>query len=68
MTSGTICEPGNFTVRDVLRTFRQLCQVSTLDEVIRLQENFTKPRLSDRVVLQVELVETVEGILVSVHI
>ena len=36
--------------------------------VIRLQENLPQPRLADGVVLQVELVETVERILVRMHI
>ena len=34
------------------------------DVVVRLHENLTQPRLTDRVVLGIELVETMEGVAV----
>ena len=39
-----------------------------MDIIIRLQEDLAQPRLADRVVLQVELVEAVERVLVRVHV
>lgn len=39
-----------------------------MDVVVRLEEDLSQSRLSQRIVLQVELVEAMEGILMCVHI
>ena len=49
-------------------TLCQLSQVPAVNVVVRLQEDLTQTRLANGVVLQVELVETVERILVRMHI
>ncbi len=49
-------------------TFGEFSKVPSLNEVIRLQEDLTQPRLANRIILQIELVETMERILVCVHV
>ena len=49
-------------------TFRELGKISAVDVVVGLQENLSKTRLADRVILQVELVKPVERVLVGVHV
>ncbi len=39
-----------------------------MDKVIGLEKYFSEPTLPNGVILQVELVETVEGILMGMHI
>ena len=46
-------------------TFGNICEVSSLNLVIGLHENLAETRLTDGVILQVELVKTMEGILVG---
>ena len=53
---------------DIRLTFRELSQVSALDQVVRFQEDFPQTRFSNWVILQIEFVETVEGVLVGMHI
>jgi hypothetical protein len=43
------------------------CYLLTLHEVVRLEENLAQLGLTDRVVLGVELVESVESVAVGVH-
>ena len=50
------------------RTLRQLSEVAPVDVVVRLEEDLAQPRLPERIVLQVELVEPVERVLVRVHV
>ena len=50
------------------RTLGKLGEVSALDVIVRLEEDLTEARFADRVVLKVELVESVEGVLVRVHV
>ena len=50
------------------KTFGQLCEISPLDHIVRLQEDLSQPGLPDRIVLQVEFVEPVERVLVRVHV
>mmetsp|Transcript_12255 Transcript_12255/g.51590 ORF Transcript_12255/g.51590 Transcript_12255/m.51590 type:complete len:756 (-) Transcript_12255:852-3119(-) len=57
---------GRHEVREHL--LRQLSQVAALQEVVLFDEDFAQLALAARVVLQVELVEPVESVLVSVHV
>lgn len=46
----------------------QLGQIPPLYEVIRLQKDLPQPRLANRVIFQVKLVEALERVLVRVHV
>lgn len=46
----------------------QFGKVPPFDKVVRFQKDLSQPRLSDRVILQVEFVESVKRILMCVHI
>src|SRR5262245_55119756 len=50
------------------RTAREFRQVAALDQVVGLEKDLAQPRLADRVVLEVELVEPMERVLVRVHV
>lgn len=50
------------------RTLGNLGQVSSINIVIRLEENLSQARLSDGIVLQIELIEPMERVLVGVHV
>lgn len=49
-------------------TLREFCQIPSLNKVICLQEYLSESRFTNRVVLKVKLVESMERILVSMHI
>ena len=51
-----------------VRTSRQLSEISPLNVVVGLQENLPQSGLSDRIVLQVEFVESMERIIMGVHV
>ena len=55
-------------VRSIHQTFGKFRQIFPFNEIIRFQEDFSKARLPDRIVLEVELVESMEGVLVGMHI
>ena len=57
-----------YDVRIYTLTSRQLRKVSALNVIIGLEEDLPKSRLSDRVVLEVELIKSMEGVRVGVHI
>jgi len=50
------------------RTSSDLSKVSTIDLIINFQENLSQPGLADRIILQVEFIEPMEGILMGVHV
>mmetsp|Transcript_20800 Transcript_20800/g.79762 ORF Transcript_20800/g.79762 Transcript_20800/m.79762 type:complete len:223 (-) Transcript_20800:907-1575(-) len=47
---------------------RELGEVLAVDVVVRLEEDLSEPALAAGVVLEVELVEAVEGVVVRVHV
>ena len=49
-------------------TFREFCQIPSLNKVICLQEYLPESRFTNRVVLEIKLIETMERVLVSMHI
>ena len=49
-------------------TLGKLGKVETIDAIVDLQKYFSQTGLSDRVILEVELVESVERVLVSMHV
>ena len=51
-----------------VRTSCQLSEISPLNVVVGLQENLPQSGLSDRIVLQVEFVESMERIIMGVHV
>jgi hypothetical protein len=51
-----------------VRTSGEFSKISSVDKVIDLQEYLSKPRFSDWVVFEVEFVEPVKRVLVSVHV
>ena len=46
----------------------QLSKIATLDQVVGLHEDLSQARLSDGIVLQIELVESMERVLMRVHV
>ena len=49
-------------------TSGQLGKVPSLNIIIRLQEDLPQSRFSNGIVLQIEFIETMEGIVMGVHI
>lgn len=49
-------------------TFREFSQVASLDVVVSFEENLSQTGFANWVILQVEFVEPMEGILMSMHV
>lgn len=53
---------------NVISTFRQFSQIATVNEVVSFEEYFTQPGFSNWIILEIEFVESMERILMSVHV
>jgi hypothetical protein len=55
-------------IDDNTHTLGEFCEISAADEIICFQKDGSQPGFSDRIVFQVEFVESMEGIVMSMHI